>query len=201
MNTLIELQSWIYAYISRILSDFAVSGSVTAIAWILILGAAFGSIHAMTPGHGKAILASYITGSNHRILHGTSVAIILAATHIVSAVLIAVTAAPLITKTLAGAGRAPLVENLSRGLLVVFGAWFLVRAWRGVHRGHSREGFWVGFTAGLVPCPLTLFVMFYSLSRGIPAAGLTFSLAMFVAVAATLASGCGTHSSVLRGID
>jgi ABC-type nickel/cobalt efflux system permease component RcnA len=45
----------------------------------------------------------------------------------------------------------------------------------------------VGFVAGLVPCPLTLFAMFFALSRGVPEAGLTFALAMMFGVLATLA--------------
>ena len=40
--------------------------------------------------------------------------------------------------------------------------------------------------AGLVPCPLTLFVMMLSVSRGVPEAGLAFALAMFLGVGAVL---------------
>ena len=44
----------------------------------------------------------------------------------------------------------------------------------------------VGFVAGLVPCPLTLFAMFFALSRGVPEAGLIFAVAMMLGVLATL---------------
>ena len=43
-----------------------------------------------------------------------------------------------------------------------------------------------GFFAGLIPCPLTLFVMTLAMSRGTPEAGLAFSLAMLFGVAAIL---------------
>jgi ABC-type nickel/cobalt efflux system permease component RcnA len=94
----------------------------------------------------------------------------------------------LLTRTLVGAGRAPAVENLSRGLLVLIGIWFIVRAIRGVahHRRGEREGVVVGVIAGLVPCPLTLFVMVLALSRGIPEAGLAFALAMMIGIGLTL---------------
>ena len=46
----------------------------------------------------------------------------------------------------------------------------------------------VGVVAGLIPCPLTLFVMFLSLARGVPEAGLTFALAMITGVGLTLAA-------------
>ena len=44
----------------------------------------------------------------------------------------------------------------------------------------------VGIVAGLVPCPLTLFAMFLSLSKGVVIAGLTFATAMMIGVGLTL---------------
>jgi nickel/cobalt exporter len=44
----------------------------------------------------------------------------------------------------------------------------------------------VGVIAGLVPCPLTLFAIFFALSRGVPEAGLTFAVAMMLGVGLTL---------------
>jgi nickel/cobalt exporter len=46
----------------------------------------------------------------------------------------------------------------------------------------------VGFVACLVPCPLTLVVMFFALSRGVPEAGIVFAAAMMLGVLATLAT-------------
>lgn len=46
----------------------------------------------------------------------------------------------------------------------------------------------VGFAAGLIPCPLTLFIMVGAIGRGVPEAGLTFALAMMTGVALTLAA-------------
>ena len=111
----------------------------------------------------------------------------LAVTHVGTAVLIAVLALPLVRRTLVGAGEAPAAEYLSRGLLIAIGLWLILRAWRGRSHLHG-EGLAVGFVAGLVPCPLTLIVMFYALRRGVPEAGLTFAAAMAVGVLATLAS-------------
>jgi nickel/cobalt exporter len=52
-------------------------------------------------------------------------------THVLSSVLIALFAAHLITRTLVGAGRAPVLEEVSRGILVAVGIWFVVRALHG----------------------------------------------------------------------
>jgi ABC-type nickel/cobalt efflux system permease component RcnA len=76
---------------------------------------------------------------------------------------------------------------LSWGLLMVIGLWFLIRAMRGRPHAH-HEGVMVGFVAGLIPCPLTLFVMVYALSHAVPAAGLTFAAAMLIGIALTLSA-------------
>ena len=46
----------------------------------------------------------------------------------------------------------------------------------------------VGVIAELIPCPLTLFAMVLALARGVPAAGLTFALSMFLGAGLTLAA-------------
>src|SRR3954471_6021281 len=186
LEHLIALQRWIYATLSANLAAFAATRDWAALAAVLPAGVLFGAIHALTPGHGKSILASYLAGSRLAALRAGAVAAVLALTHVGSAVVLALLAAPLITRTLGGVGRAPSLELLSRGLLVAIGLWLVLRAWRGQAHPHS-EGLAVGFVAGLVPCPLTLFAMFFALSRGIPEAGLVFAVAMMLGVLATLA--------------
>ena len=146
------------------------------------LGIVFGAAHAMTPGHSKSILATYVLGSGLDPLRAVLTSLILAATHITSAVLLAVIANTLVTRTLVGAGRAPALENISRYMLVAIGVWLVCRAWRSQPHIHG-EGYLAGFVAGLVPCPLTLFVMTLAVSRGVPEAGLAFAVAMFLGVA------------------
>jgi nickel/cobalt transporter (NicO) family protein len=187
MDFLIGLQRWIYGTLSAELGGFAVARDWTTLATVLPLGIVFGAIHALTPGHGKTVLASYLVGSPLGVLRSLAVAGTLALTHVVSAVILALLAAPLVIRTVGGVGRAPVVEKLSRGALGAIGLWLLMRAFRG-RSHHHHEGMMVGFVAGLVPCPLTLFVMFFALARGIPEAGVTFAIAMMIGIALTLAA-------------
>jgi nickel/cobalt exporter len=190
MEFLIAVQGWIRGSIASDMNAFAATRDWASLALILPLGIVFGAIHALTPGHGKTVLATYLVGSRFAILQAFGVAGVLALTHVGSAVLIALTAAPVITRTLGRAGQAPTLEALSRGLLGLIGLWFIVRAYKVGGHAH-REGLAVGVIAGLVPCPLTLFAMFLSLTRGVPEAGLTFALAMFLGVGLTLVSVAG----------
>ena len=114
---------------------------------VLPAGVLFGAVHALTPGHGKSILATYLVGARLAALRAVAVATVLALTHVGTAVLIALTAAPLITRTLGGAGRAPALELASRALLVALGLWLILRACRGRIRQHG-EGWAVAFVAG-----------------------------------------------------
>lgn len=186
MELLIAAQRWIQDAMSREMSGYAASGDLSLLATILPLGILFGAIHALTPGHSKTVLASYIVGSRLAYLRGVGVAGTLAFVHVLSAVVIALTATALVTRTLGGVGRAPLLEDLSRGMLIVIGVWLIARAV--LRRAHVEgEGHAVAVIAGLIPCPLTLFAMFYASSRGVPEVGLTFAAAMMLGVAITLA--------------
>ncbi len=187
MDALAALQRWIYSAIGGELNAFAADRDWLALAAVLPLGIAFGAIHALTPGHGKTVLASYLAGSPLAIGRGLATAATLALTHVASAVVLALLAAPLISRSLVGAGRAPLLEDVSRGLLAAVGAWLVFQAIRGTRRHSPNEGWLVGLFAGLIPCPLTLFVMLYALGRGIAEAGVTFAAAMMLGVSATLA--------------
>ena len=108
-------------------------------------------------------------------------------THVTIAVLIAVFSLPLVSIALGSVGRAPLLEDISRGLLGLIGAWML---WRALSHGHyhKHEGEAVGVMAGLIPCPLTLFVMTFAIARGVPAAGILFAGTMMIGVAVTLSA-------------
>jgi ABC-type nickel/cobalt efflux system permease component RcnA len=195
IRALADIQQQIHAAVASYLAAFAASNDWGALRGILPLGIVFGAIHALTPGHSKMLLASYLVGSRLALVRGLAVSSVLATTHVVSSVLIALFAVHLLTRTLVGAGRAPLIEDISRGILILIGLWFVIRAIRGRSHDLPREGVAVGFVAGLIPCPLTLFVMVLALSRGVPAAGLTFAGSMFIGIALTL--GLVAAASVL----
>ncbi len=185
MDFLIAAQRWIQGAVSSELSAYAATRDWTLLVAILPLGIFFGAIHALTPGHGKTVLASYVVGSRLALGRGLAVAGTLASVHVLSAVVLAFTATWLVTRTLGGVGRAPALENISRGMLIVIGLWLIFRAVRRQSHIHG-EGLMVGIIAGLIPCPLTLFAMFLALSRGVPEGGLTFAVAMMFGVTFTL---------------
>ncbi|MGO8627713.1 sulfite exporter TauE/SafE family protein [Rhizobium ruizarguesonis] len=56
------------------------------------------------------------------------------------------------------------------------------------HHHYSGQDLAVGIASGLVPCPLTLFVMTFSMSKGVPVAAVPFAMVMMIGVAVTLST-------------
>ncbi|MGS4991582.1 HoxN/HupN/NixA family nickel/cobalt transporter [Roseibium sp. RP-7] len=191
MDLLISWQRWIYGDVRASLLEFSQSGDFWLLVSMIGTGVLFGAIHALTPGHGKTILASYVAGARSSFARAFSVSTLLAATHVLTAVLIAFFASQLVERSFVGGGRAPALELISRLTLIGIGAWLFVRAIRSRPGRKRAEGFWVALTAGLVPCPLTLFVVVAALSQGEPGAGLMFAASMLVGIAFTLCAVAG----------
>jgi nickel/cobalt exporter len=189
LQWVIEVQRDIYLAFAGHIRTFAEDGSWGALADFLPMGIVFGAVHAMTPGHSKSVLATYLTGSSAGLGRSLTVSLVLSFTHVTSAVLIALLSLPLVSVALGSVGRAPVLEDISRGLLGLIGAWMLWRAFRHpVHVHGDQEGIAVGIMAGLIPCPLTLFVMTFAMIRGVPEAGIAFAVTMMAGVALTLSA-------------
>lgn len=185
MELLFELQQWIYASLRDSLYVLADDRDWFSMVTILPLGAVFGALHALTPGHNKIVLATYLMGSRSSLWQGVGVAGMLASTHVGTAVVLALVGMALITRTIVGAGRAPALENISSILLLGLGVWLLLRSLK--HQAHgAHEGLAMGVFAGLIPCPLTLVVMFASIQRGVPEIGVLFAAAMLIGIMLTL---------------
>lgn len=189
MQGIFTFQREIYLALSQHIQAFAAGGGWDSFLVFLPAAIAFGAAHGLTPGHGKAILATYMVGSPLGVARGLMVSIVAAFTHVSASVVIALLSLPLVSTSLGGAGKAPLMQGVSRGILFAIGGWMLYRAlFRGQHQHASGEGATVGFTAGIVPCPLTLFVMTFAIARGVPLAGVAFAFAMMIGIALVLAT-------------
>jgi ABC-type nickel/cobalt efflux system permease component RcnA len=184
----IALQREIYLTFGARIREFAETGDWAQLAIFLPMGILFGAVHAATPGHSKTILASYLAGSRLAVMRALAVAMALSMTHVLMSVLIALLSLPVVSVVFGEVGRAPALENLSRGLIGLIGLWMIWQAMRPPrqHEHASGQGLAVGFTAGLVPCPLTLFVMTFAIARGVTGAGVAFAGMMVIGVALTL---------------
>jgi nickel/cobalt transporter (NicO) family protein len=83
-------------------------------------------------------------------------------------------------RTIGAAGRSTRLEHASQVLIAFVGLWLLWRAFRPHSHDHDRSGPALAVVTGMVPCPLTTFIMTYATAHGLIGAGLLLS-AMFAA--------------------
>jgi nickel/cobalt exporter len=174
--------------------------------WLLVVGlglsALLGGLHALTPGHGKTLVAAYLIGSRGTVRHAAALGSIVTLTHTASVIAVGLLA------LLAGQYILPdvLVPALEvgAGLLVVALGARLVRArWRtrGGHHDHGHHHhdhhhmpkdvrpsdlLAMGVSGGLVPCPEALGVMLIAIGLGRIGLGLALIVAFSFGLAVVL---------------
>ena len=170
------------------------------IVFSLVVALFLGAAHALTPGHGKTVVAAYLAGSRGRISDAVYLGGVVTATHTASVFFLGFA-------TLWAAQFLPLDKivpalSLISGLLVVvIGGRLLWQRAHGRailpeanhdHPSDDRGGLLtLGVSGGLVPCPEALVVLMLSVSLGRIAFGLALLTAFTLGLAAVLmAIGC-----------
>lgn len=187
MQEIIALQRWLYGGMASGLSDVA-QGSFWAIAVAMGAAVLFGAVHALMPGHGKTVLFSYHLGQPGSLLAGIVNGAILALTHVGLAIVLVLAGFAVISRLFAVGGRTPQFELASGVLIVLIGAFLLWRSAANHEQAHNAGGRTLAFVTGLIPCPLTTFILSYALARGLLAAGLAVTAAMAAGMIVTIAS-------------
>ena len=193
------------------------SGNDHGLLILLLLGSAFiwGALHALSPGHGKTMVAGYLAGSRGRPKDAALLGLTVTITHTS-----AVFALGLITLA---ASAYVLPEDLypwlgvaSGAMVIAIGLWAIwtrLRRWRAMraehdhghdkhmhaHGGHShdhghthdapittRSLIALGISGGIVPCPSALVVLVAAISQHRLGLGLALILAFSIGLAATL---------------
>jgi nickel/cobalt exporter len=182
---------------------------------LLALAAVFGAAHALTPGHGKAMVAAYLVGERGTIWHALVLGIVVTLTH-TAAVLVLAGLLPVLYPDTARAGltgaertEVARVMGLVCGLLMAgLGFWLLLQRLAGradhVHigGGHShgqdqteeptKPGWWslitLGVTGGIVPCWDALLMLLSPVGLARPTLALPLVLAFSAGLALTLVS-------------
>ncbi len=127
------------AQLTRLISEDRLSAMFILTALVIALG--LGAIHALTPGHGKALVGAYLVGSKGTLRHAVALGGIVTLTHTGSVMafgIVALAASRYIMPT----DLFPVLEVLSGVLIVGLGGLLLYRRWRGwfsVRALHQRQ--------------------------------------------------------------
>ena len=185
MDWLIAIQRWLYGGMSEGMKSTIDLSGLPA---LMAAGLLFGMVHALTPGHGKSVLVSYHLGRPGRLLDGVVTGTLLALTHVGMAIVLVLAGVAVISRSLAAGGRAPAFEAMSAALITLIGVYLLIRTiWPRAHT-HAHDGRALAMVTGLIPCPLTTFILSYALAHNKLAIGLAAVGAMLGGVVVTLVS-------------
>jgi ABC-type nickel/cobalt efflux system permease component RcnA len=186
--------------LSRAFSDAAAGQGVLVL--LLLTAFAWGAIHALSPGHGKAMVAAYLVGARGTARHAVALGATVTVTHTAGVFALGLVALGL-SEYVLPEDLYPWL-NLVSGLLVVGVGAFVLRKnllrRRRHHHHHQhhhhhhhhpetlswRGIFAMGAAAGLIPCPSALVVLLGAIAQGQIALGMVMIVAFSLGLAMTL---------------
>jgi ABC-type nickel/cobalt efflux system permease component RcnA len=195
-------------YLSRLLHQGELGWGVVLIG--MLAAFAFGAVHALSPGHGKTLVAAYLVGSRGTPKHAVLLGLMVTFTHTISVFALGLTTLYLSQFVLPE--RITPVLGVISGLTIVWvGATLLYRRTVGRHsapaapplmhdhgdgrvHGHLPEEISVGglialgASGGLVPCPSALVLLLTSVSLNRVGLGLMLLTAFSAGLAVVLSA-------------
>ena len=132
---------------------------------LLGLAMALGALHALTPGHGKAVLASFFLGQTASLRSAWTAGITVAAGHVGLAVALVAVFGGAVTVFGRPAGAAAMTQTFAHGVIALSGIWLLARSLLNRSGAASAPGV-VPVLPAIIPCPLTMLVFSFALTRG-----------------------------------
>jgi nickel/cobalt transporter (NicO) family protein len=181
---------------------FADAASGQGVLLLLLLAAfGWGALHALSPGHGKAMVAAYLVGTRGRPRHAIALGATVTVTHTIGVFALGVVTLAL-SQYVLPEDLYPWLTLLSGVLVVSVGLAVLRSRARKAHshgqshehghdHHHEHELSWkgligMGTAAGLIPCPSALVVLLAAISQHEVALGLLLITAFSLGLAATL---------------
>lgn len=190
----LQLQGLLSQRFAELFSSFATFASG------MLVAVGLGLVHALTPGHGKAVIFSHFLGQPGNILAGLRVASLAALTHGTIAVLLVLATRRAISPLGRPTGAGAWIELVAGAIVATIGVLYVVLAlrgltWRGtVSHGHGHgpdrsqtPRSILAIAMGLLPCPLTIIVVGAAVARGETGAGIALAAGISIGAAITIA--------------
>ncbi|MYA72870.1 hypothetical protein F4009_00575 [Candidatus Poribacteria bacterium] len=103
----------------------------------LVVSFVLGGLHALTPGHGKAIVAAYLVGSKGRVIDAVFLGVVVTITHTFSVIVLGIVM--LVAQGFAPEDIVPWLSLFSGVLIVGIGAWLLTRNMKQYYTGRAQS--------------------------------------------------------------
>lgn len=129
-RTIAVWQAGFYRDLTATLSAMKANGNAGI--WLMTLSFLYGVLHAVGPGHGKAVISTYVLANRETARNGAILAFVSALAQAVTAVVMVLVAAVVLGATsIAMTRAAALLETGSFALIVLLGLWLV---WRKIVR-------------------------------------------------------------------
>jgi nickel/cobalt transporter (NicO) family protein len=184
--------------------------------FLLLAAFGWGAVHALSPGHGKAMVAAYLVGTRGTARHAVALGATVTVTHTIGVFALGIVALAL-SQAVLPEDLFPWLELASGLLVLLVGAGVLRARVRSARHGHHHHGHGahdhdhhdgpghdhahghhhhhdltrrgviaMGASAGLIPCPSALVVLLGAIGQHQIALGLVLIVAFSAGLAATL---------------
>ncbi len=163
---------------------------------LTILGIAFlyGVIHAIGPGHGKALVGLYFLKTGGSYLRAFKMGYLIAGIHALSALMVTLllfyVIQTLFSKTFWDISRFSV--QFSGALIVIVGIYLIYETYKH-HRdkdiavsSNNKSDLAVAFSAGIVPCPGVMTITLFAISLGHVALGVATAIVMSIGMGLTI---------------
>ncbi len=170
----------------------------------LLIAACLGGLHALSPGHGKTVVAAYLVGSRGTAKHALLLGLVVTASHTIGVFLLGIVTLAL-SKAIVPEKLYPAIQFLSGLTIVAIGLSLFVKRFRrgrSAEHGHSHAVevpetaptasalLALGVSGGILPCPSALVVLLSAIALHRVGFGLVLIVAFSAGLAAVL-SGIG----------
>ncbi len=180
--------------IADTMTDVNETGSMKSIWLLLGISFVFGVLHAIGPGHRKAVLVAYFMGEGTKPLKGILTGFLLAMVHAASAIVL-VGGFYLFTTSslLISVDKAQnLLFPLTYGIILILGIWMIVQGIRNYrskqHSKKNNRGLGGLILSGLVPCPAASAIMILAVAGKALPVGILSVTAMSLGMGVLLAA-------------
>lgn len=167
---------------------------IWGMAFVLLLSFIYGVVHAVGPGHGKAVVAGYFLHQDREIKSAFKIGYLVAIIHALSALLLTFVIYYLLdvifTKTF---NQAVAVTTKISGVMIIgvgiYLAFQTYKEWRDKEKPvdiGSKSMLATAFTIGVVPCPGVMTVLLFSIMAGYLFLGILAAIFMSIGMGLTI---------------
>ena len=168
-------------------------GGVLPALWVLGIAFVYGVLHAIGPGHGKALVAGYFLANGGKKKDVLKIGFLIALVHALSALILTIVAYYILEKTASKILRemGGTLTQVTGGLILLIGLWLMYeiiasKFTKKTQDNQRVQSLSIVLLAGIIPCPGVMTIAFFAITIGHIVLGVFAALAMSIGMGITI---------------